>query len=67
MIDTKVEKIKTRDEILTKEKFISSLQNNLKNPAFIKKAPPKIIEMQKNRLDDEIQQLKKLKEHFQNL
>ena len=67
MIDLGKEKKRMKKEIENKEKFIKSLETKLSNKGFLKKAPVALTQKEKDRLQDEKDNLKKLKEQVKAL
>jgi valyl-tRNA synthetase len=60
MIDTEKEKNRLEKEINQKKAFIKSLESKLNNKGFVKNAPQEVIQSNKNRLQDEKENLKQL-------
>ncbi|MDD3861411.1 MAG: class I tRNA ligase family protein [Candidatus Gracilibacteria bacterium] len=67
MIDTEKELNRVSKEITQKERFIKSLRSKLNNQGFIKNAPKEVIEKEKERLSEEENTLKKLKDFQKSL
>lgn len=66
-IDTEKEKKRLAKEIEALEKSLKSLEIKLSNREFIDKAPKDIVNKEKERLESSKDNLKKLKEQFNNL
>lgn len=67
LIDIEKEKITLEKEIEKKKNFIEGLKSKLENSGFTKNAPPELIEKEKNRLNLEEENLRKLKQQKQDL
>lgn len=67
LIDTEKELSRVSKEIIQKESFIKSLGSKLKNPGFLKNAPKEVVEKEKERLSEEENTLKKLKDFQKSL
>lgn len=61
-IDEEKEKERIEKEIIEKEKFAKALQSKLGNQEFVKNAPAAIVEIEKNKLEQCLVELAKLKD-----
>lgn len=67
LIDPGKEKKRLGHEIETRTKFISNLENKLKNPGFLKSAPKEVVERDKIRLTEENETLEKLRKQLREV
>lgn len=64
LIDVEQEKAKLNKEIERTEGFINSVNKKLSNEKFVTNASPEVVAGEKKKLEDNIQKLEKLKEHY---
>lgn len=64
LIDVEQEKAKLNKEIERTEGFINSVNKKLSNEKFVNNASPDVVANEKKKLEDNIQKLEKLKEHY---
>lgn len=64
LIDTEKEKKRIADEIKKKEAFVKGLEGKLGNPGFREKAPEQIIKQEEARLQEEKENIEKLRKEL---
>ncbi len=67
LIDLDVERNRLDKEIARCEKMLDGVNRKLQNASFLAKAPPEIVEREREKLQDLTQTLRKLKRNRQNL
>jgi valyl-tRNA synthetase len=66
-IDVAAEKVRLAKEVARLEGEIAKASAKLGNEAFVAKAPPAVIEQEKNRVADNVATLEKIKDQLKRL
>jgi len=67
LIDVEVEKKKLCNEHADLTKYLSGIEVKLKDKSFTEKAPPKVVEMEKRKMEETSVKLKKIEMRLNNL
>ena len=67
LIDVAAEMKKLKDEHADLKKYLNGIEAKLKEKAFMEKAPPKVVQMEKKRMEETKGKLKKIEERMKAL